>query len=120
MAINKEIETEYGVRFKYHKIDDVRIVTRDNETTLVIRVASYLNKSARIADKEAVYHECCINNADFALTPFYALLKAKFPDYANGKDDFDNSFKETEDVNTEVLYLQQDVKGKNVKKWTEK
>lgn len=119
MAIQKNIETEYGVNFKYHKITDVRINTRSGKTQLVITVASYLDKDARINNKDAVYHECIISGADFALTPFYALLKAKFKDFASGQDDFDNAFKGPQ-VQNDVTYVQQTPQGNNAQKWIEK
>ena len=94
MAINKSVENEYGAKFLYHKLRDVRITANDKTgITLVMTVDSYLNKDARIAGKEPSVRQCVISGADFALTPFYALLKAKFPDFSNGTDDFENSFK---------------------------
>ena len=106
MAIIKEIESEYGVPFKYHKIQSVRVESQDNEIILIMKVASYVSKEARAANKNAVYTECCINNADFALTPFYSLLKTKFPQF-EGDDDFDNTFKGGDTRNPYVTYVQQ-------------
>lgn len=119
MAIQKNIQTEYGIDFRYHKIVDVRITTRNEATQLIITVASYLSKEARIQNKDAVYHECCILGADFALSPFYALLKAKFEDFAEGFDDMDNSFKQTGPA-SEIVYVQQTPTGSNAKKRIEK
>lgn len=91
MAIIKDVETSYGTIFNYHKIGDVKIIKTNDEIQLRITVESYLNKEARIEGKQPVITEAIILNADFALNPFYALLKAKFPEF-EGIDDMD-SFK---------------------------
>ena len=54
------------------------------------------------------------------MTPFYALLKAKFIEFAAGTDDFDNSFKEVpgeEKVKPE--FFEQTGQGKLIKRWRE-
>lgn len=95
MAIDKAVENEYGAEFTYHKLRDVRVVNDDRiGVQLTLTVQSWLNKQARIDGKEPTVRQCIISNADFAMTPFYALLKAKFPDFKAGKDDFNNDFKE--------------------------
>ena len=98
MAIDKAVVNEYGAEFTYHKLRDVRIVNDDRiGVQLTLTVYSWLNKKARIDGKEPTVRQCIISNADFAMTPFYALLKAKFPDFKAGKDDFNNDFKAAAD-----------------------
>lgn len=118
MAIIKEIESDFGVPFVYHKIKSVRIENdpKTDEIILIMTVASYATKQARAENKNAVFTQCSISNADFALTPFYRLLKAKFPEYA-GEDDFDNGFKGGERINPYVTYAQNS--GGTFNKWTE-
>lgn len=110
MAIKKSIENEFGTSFNYHKIKDIRIVNSDNGVQLSIIVDSYVSKEARITGKSPVRTENIISNADFALSPFYALLTSKFTQYADAEDDFDNSFKSKTD-NKSVRYTQQTMKG---------
>lgn len=94
MAIGKAVENEYGAQFNYHKLREIRIINDDNiGVQLTLTVYSWLNKEARIEGKQPTVRQCIISNADFAVDPFYALLKAKFPDFAKGDDDMDNSFK---------------------------
>lgn len=94
MAIKSNIENEFGADFNYHKIKEVRIINDDKiGIQLVMYVYSWLDKQARIDGKQPTIRQCIIDNADFAMTPFYALLKAKFPEFADGADDMDNSFK---------------------------
>ena len=93
MAIQKEVENEYGIDFKYHKISKVQIINNDAGVTLRMTVNSYADKQARIDGKQPTTRECIINGADFAMTPFYQLLKAKFPSFQDGNDDFEDDFK---------------------------
>jgi len=94
MAIDKQVENEYGAKFTYHKLREVRIVNDDKiGVQLVLTVQSWLDKSARIEGKKPTTRQCIIMAADFAFTPFYQILKAKFPEFASGADDFDNGFK---------------------------
>lgn len=93
MAINKDLDTEYGVQFTYHKIREVRIINDENGVQLTITVNSWINKQARIEGKRPCIRQCIIQGADFAMNPFYALLKAKFTDFTAGADDFNNDFK---------------------------
>lgn len=95
MALVKEIENEYGIDFKYHKIRDVRINTQGGNvgTQLIITVDSYATKDTRIGQKAPSTRQCVILGADFALEPFYKLLRAKFPEFSDAEDDMDNSFK---------------------------
>ena len=94
MAINKNVENEYGAEFTYHKLRDVRVINNDDgHVQVIMNVYSWLDKQARIEGKQPTIRQCLIDNADFAMTPFYALLKAKFEDFSDGNDDFDNSFK---------------------------
>lgn len=86
MALIKEIENSYGVTFNYHKIGDVRILKTKAGTQLRITVESYLDKEARRNGKQPIKTEAIIEHAEFALDPFYALLKAKFPEFS-GLDD---------------------------------
>ena len=90
MAINKGVETEYGTQFFYHKLRDVRVVNDEKVgVQVVLTVYSWVNKDARILGKEPCVRQCIINGADFAMTPFYALLKAKFPEFTAGENDFE-------------------------------
>lgn len=94
MAIDKQVENEYGVKFTYHKLREVRIVNDDNiGVQLVLTVQSWIDKQARIDGKQPTVRQCIIMAADFAMTPFYQLLKAKFPEFEEGADDMDNGFK---------------------------
>ena len=118
MAIDKAVENEYGAAFNYHKIKDVRIVNDANkDIQIFMTVYSYLDKQARIDGKQPTVRQCIIDNADFAMTPFYALLKAKFTDFA-GADDMDNSFK-GERVAGPVKLIEQTMNGKLLKKKVE-
>ena len=94
MAIAKEVENEYGVNFTYHKLHDVRVINDDGAgVCVVMTVFSWIDKEARINGKQPTKRQCIIDGADFAMTPFYALLKAKFPAFTDGENDMDNSFK---------------------------
>lgn len=118
MAIDKEVENEYGAAFKYHKIKEVRIVNDANKgITIFMTVYSYLDKQARIDGKQPTVRQCIIDNADFAMTPFYALLKAKFTDFA-GIDDMDNSFKGEREAGP-VKLIEQTLSGKLLNKKVE-
>lgn len=117
MAIVKDVETEFGNTFKYHKIRDVRIINSDKVGVQIgITVESYATKEARIAGKSPVKTENIITGADFALEPFYKLLTAKFDQYADADDDFDNSFKVTlaDTKGRKVRYSQQTVHGQKI------
>ena len=118
MAINKKIENEYGAEFEYHKIREVKIKNTKNGIQLIMTVDSYLDKQARIANKSPTTRECIINNADFALQPFYALLKAKFPDFKLAHDDMDNSFKGEKFV-SDTKFIQQSSDYTMIKTWQE-
>lgn len=118
MAINKGVETEYGAQFFYHKLRSIQIVNDDNTgVQLVLTVYSWVDKQARITGKQPCVRECIVNGADFAMAPFYKLLKAKFPDFTSGADDMDNSFKE--EVNGDPLYVVQTGHGDLIGKWKE-
>lgn len=93
MAILKKVENEYGVDFRYHKLREARVINGDNGVQLVLTVYSWADKQARIDNKQPCMRQCIINGADFAMNPFYALLKAKFPEFSHGENDFDNDFK---------------------------
>ena len=109
MALVKGIENSYGVKFSYHKIDNVKIVVTDKGIQLRMTVDSYVDKDARKNGKKPVRTENIIEGADFALTPFYMLLKAKFADYADADDDFIDDWKETKPA--KITYTQQTPQG---------
>ena len=118
MAIDKAVENEYGAAFEYHKIREVRVVNDEHAgIQIFMTVYSYLDKQARIDGKQPTVRQCIIDNADFAMTPFYALLKAKFPDFA-GADDMDNSFKGEREEGP-VTLVQQTLNGKLLNKEVE-
>ncbi|MBO7735091.1 MAG: hypothetical protein J6S67_21185 [Methanobrevibacter sp.] len=125
MAINKSVENEYGAEFTYHKLREVRIINDDDAgVQLALTVYSWINKDARIAGKAPTVRRCIVNKADFALNPFYALLKAKFSDFAvsgtDGADDFDNSFKLDNGINTaSAEYVMQTGNGDLIERWKE-
>lgn len=121
MAIVKGIENIYGAKFSYHKLSDVRIAVTANGIQLRMIVESYMDKDARKTGKQPVRTENIIENADFALTPFYKLLKAKFADYAGSEDDFEDSWKtnELEETKKKITYTQQTVQGKLISKYEE-
>lgn len=111
MAIDMPVENEYGAQFNYHKLREVRIINSENTgVQLTLTVDSWLDKQARIDGKQPTVRQCVIQGADFAMTPFYALLKAKFTEFSDGTDDFDNSFK----AGTEMPvpeYIEQTMRG---------
>lgn len=118
MAIAKGVENEFGAKFGYHKLREVRVINSDNGVQLALTVYSWLDKQARIDGKKASVRKCIINNADFALTSFYALLKAKFPEFNDGENDFDNGFKG--DVKAgKVEFFEQSADGKLFNSWKE-
>ena len=118
MAIDKAVENEYGAEFAYHKLRDVRIVNDEKiGIQLVMTVYSWINKQARIDGKEPTVRQCIIHDADFALSPFYALLKAKFPDFGDGADDYDNSFKAEHVASAE--FVEQTGRGTLIRRWKE-
>ena len=113
MAINKEIENEYGAKFRYHKLREVRIINDDKiGVQLTMTVYSWLDKQARIDGKQPTVRQCIIDGADFAMTPFYALLKSKFNNFDDGKDDFDNSFKAVEGDAPAPFFTEQTALGR--------
>lgn len=118
MAIDKDVENEFGVEFKYHKLREVRIINDDKiGIQLTLTVYSWRDRQARIDGKQSSVRLCIIDEADFALTPFYALLKAKFPEFSNGDDDMDNSFKVIPDGGIE--FSEQTANGKLIRRWRE-
>lgn len=126
MAIDKSVENEYGADFSYHKLRDVRITNDDKSgIQLTLTVHSWLNKQARIDGKMPTVRQCIIMNADFAMSPFYALLKAKFKDFSGGLDDFDNEFKKAllpdgaENMPAVPEYTVQTSQGQLIKRWSE-
>lgn len=128
MAIDKAVENEFGAEFTYHKLRDVRVVNDDRiGVQLTLTVQSWLNKQARIDGKEPTVRQCIISNADFAMTPFYALLKAKFPDFASGADDYDNKFKEPDNTadakqpaeKVQPVFTVQTAQGRLLDRWNE-
>jgi len=118
VAVNKKIENEYGAEFQYHKIRDVRITNTEAGIQLVMTVDSYLDKQARIAGKSPTTRQCIISGADFAMTPFYALLKAKFPEFVTAVDDMDNSFKQDQ-PKQDIQYIEQSSDYTMVNSWKE-
>ena len=117
MAISKDIQTEYQTIFKYHRISDVNIFTVDNDIQIRIVTESYASKEARMNGARAVYTENIIEHADFAMAPFYALLKAKFPMFADGEDDFDDAWKEK--IQQAAKFTQQTPQGDLLAQWEE-
>lgn len=118
MAIDKAVENEYGAEFTYHKLREVRIVNDDKiGSQLVMTVQSWINKQARIDGKVPTVRQCIIHGADFALTPFYALLKAKFPEFTDGANDFNNDFKE--EVIATPEFFEQTGNGDLLARWKE-
>ena len=116
MALTKGIENLYGATFSYHKLQDVHIIVSDNGIQLRMTVDSYIDKDARKAHKKPVRTENIIDNADFALTPFYKLLKAKFTDYQDAQDDFEVINPNNADT---ILFVQQSPQGELISKHTE-
>lgn len=111
MAIDMPVENEYGAQFNYHKLREVRIINSENTgVQLTLTVDSWLDKQARIDGKQPTVRQCVIQGADFAMTPFYALLKAKFTEFSDGTDDFDNSFK-AGDEKPVPEYIEQTMRG---------
>lgn len=117
MAIVKSIENEYKAKFDYHKVSDIHILVTDNDIQLRIIVDSYVNKEARKQGARAVQTENIIQHADFAVKPFYELLKAKFGMFQAGVDDYDDAWKTAED--TPPLFTQQTPDGELIGQWTE-
>ena len=121
MAIEKDIENEYGAQFNYHKLREVRVINSDDTgVQLTLTVQSWIDKQARIDGKQPTTRQCIIMAADFAMTPFYALLKAKFDEFTAGEDDFDNSFKEQpEEESKTPEFFEQTGQGQLLRKWKE-
>lgn len=122
MAISKNVENEYGAKFNYHKLQNIRIVNGSSGVQMTLTVQSWIDKQARIDGKQPTVRQCIISNADFALTPFYALLKAKFPDFTNGTDDFNNDFKKQSvaaEKASDVSYTVQTAQGQLFDRWQE-
>lgn len=119
MAINKGVENEYGAQFHYHKLRDVRVINDEKGGVQVImNVYSWIDKQARIDGKQPTVRQCIIDNADFAMTPFYALLKAKFADFSDGADDYNNDFKGDKPTQP-MKMIEQTLNGKLLKKVVE-
>ena len=117
MAIDKKVENEYGAEFAYHKLRDVRIISDDQVgIQITMTVHSWLNKQARIDGKQPTVRQCIIDHADFAMQPFYALLKAKFPEFAGGLDDMNNDFKKDREASGDVEYIQQTAQGQLIER----
>lgn len=121
MAVIKEIENEFGAKFNYHKLQKVIIENTDNGVTIIMNVESYLNEDARKDGKVPTVRQCIINGADFALTPFYQILKGKFPEFQNCEDEMSNAFmQEEKKLKPKMTFLVQDQHYRNVQKWEEK
>lgn len=118
MAILKDVENEYGVEFHYHKLREVRVINDGDCVQLVLTVYSWIDKQARIDGKQPCARQCIINGADFALNPFYALLKAKFNEFTNGENDFDDAFKGDRKP-VEPEFYDQTMQGQLFKSWKE-
>lgn len=118
MAISKNIENEYGAIFTYHKLQEVRIIS-DDSVQLVMTVYSWINKQARIDGKQPTVRQCIIDRADFAMTPFYTLLKAKFENFDAGVDDMDNSFKHLPEISPRPEFAEQTGRGQLIRRWKE-
>ena len=118
MAIDAKVENEYGAQFSYHKLREIRIVNDDKTgIQLVMTVYSWLDKQARIDGKQPTARQCIILDADFAMQSFYALLKAKFPEFNSGTDDFDNSHKAEHEQH--VQFVEQTAQGQLIDRWSE-
>lgn len=118
MAIQKDVLTEFNTTFRYHKIVEVNILTTDAGIQLRIVTDSYLDKESRQKGARAIRMENIISGADFALSPFYGLLKAKFPMFAEGDDDFEDSWKKPE-YPVEPVFTQQTPRGDLIAQWKE-
>ena len=120
MAIDADVENEYGAVFKYHKLREVRVINDDNAgVQLTMTVYSWLNKQARIDGKQPTVRQCIIDNADFAMSPFYALLKAKFESFDTGLDDMDNAFKATKEPPARPQFIEQTAQGRLLRRKVE-
>ncbi|MCF0124833.1 MAG: hypothetical protein HUJ68_03605 [Clostridia bacterium] len=117
MAIFKEIENEFKAKFNYHKIKEVRIIQTEEGTQLRILTESYVNKDARIEGAKAILIENIIEKADFAVKPFYEILKAKFEMFKDGEDDFEDNWKQ-KNVQKSVFSIQNQ-NGELIKQWSE-
>lgn len=115
MAIKKSIQNEYGADFVYHKISEVRIINNGGDIQVRMVVESYLDEESRRSGKAATRTENIIQHADFAMTPFYALLKAKFPQYQDAEDLMND---EETDRQTAVMTRQTE-SGKLLDQWVE-
>ncbi|MCQ2590791.1 MAG: hypothetical protein MJ179_10240 [Treponema sp.] len=119
MGIKKDIQNDYHVNFNYHRIAEVAIFKNDRDIQLHIITESYVSKEARLAGAKAVKVENVIQHADFALSPFYALLKAKFPMFQNGTDDLDDEIEEAQETKPDTCYTQQSPQGDLIAHWSE-
>ena len=109
MGLNKGIENQYGINFDYHRINDVHIIVTENGIQVRMTVSSYVNEHARRTGKAAYKTVNIIDGADFALTPFYLLLKAKFADFADAADVFEEVQQEER---RRMVYTTQTLQGR--------
>lgn len=92
MAIEKELDTDFGIQANYHKMTEVHLLECGQ---LRMRIDSYPTIQQRIDGKEPmVKKEYVIEKADkIILGAFYSLLKASFPEFADATDMLDDSWK---------------------------
>lgn len=109
MGLNKGIENQYGINFDYHRINDVHIIVTESGIQVRMTVSSYVNEYARRNGKAAYKTVNIIDGADFALTPFYLLLKAKFADFADAADVFEEVQQEER---RRMVYTTQTLQGR--------
>lgn len=109
MGLNKGIENQYGINFDYHRINDVHIIVTESGIQVRMTVSSYVNEHARRNGKAAYKTVNIIDGADFALTPFYLLLKAKFADFADAADVFEEVQQEER---RRMVYTTQTLQGR--------
>ena len=116
MGLNKGIENQYGINFDYHRINDVHIIVTESGIQVRMTVSSYVNEHARRNGKAAYKTVNIIDGADFALTPFYLLLKAKFADFADAADVFEEVQQEER---RRMVYTTQTLQGRLISQTAE-
>ena len=88
MALQKEITSEAGVVYDYHRITDMNYQVKQDKTfRLSILTSSYLNQEARDNDKEPISSACFEFTTDKVLSfnEAYDLLKTT-QDFTNSQD----------------------------------
>lgn len=118
MALIKSIENVFGTAFDYHRISRVEILADAKQgVQLRMTVESYADKETRKSGKQPTRTVNIINDATFALVPFYELLKTKFKQFNGAEDDFKDEWKGH--IDKKASYTVQTAQGEYVDSYGE-